>query len=51
MVVVMTPVFAESEEDVMMLVDVAIPFTVEVRVFTADWRSFALMKEAVVVAV
>lgn len=51
MMVVITPVFAERVDDVMIDVLVATPLMVDVRVFTADWRSFELRKRAVVVAV
>ena len=50
MTVVTTPAFAERDEELMMLVDVAIPFTVEVSVFTADAKSLLFTKDAVVVA-
>jgi hypothetical protein len=49
--VVMTPRFAESVEELMMEVDVERPFMVDVKVFTAEARSFPLMNRAVVVAV
>ena len=50
MTVVTTPAFAERDEELMMLVDVAMPFTVEVSVFTADAKSLLFTKDAVVVA-
>jgi hypothetical protein len=51
MTVVTTPAFAETVEELMILVDVAIPLTVEVRVFTADTKSLPFTKDAVVVAI
>ncbi len=50
MMVVMTPAFAATEEEVMIEVLVARPLMVEVRVLTADVRSFPLTNRAVVVA-
>ena len=50
MTVVTTPALAASDEEVMILVDVARPFTVEVRVLRAEVRSLLLRKLAVVVA-
>ena len=51
MTVVTTPLTAEREEELMIEVEVLTPFTWEVSVLTAEARSFALMKRAVVVAV
>jgi hypothetical protein len=51
MIVVTTPALAERVEELMILVEVDSPLTVEVRVLTADCRSFELRKDAVVVAI
>jgi hypothetical protein len=50
MTVVTTPWLAESVDEVIILVEVATPLTVEVSVLTRDVRSLALTKRAVVVA-
>jgi hypothetical protein len=52
MVVVTIP-FAEREsaDELIILVEVATPLMVDVRVFTADWRSLVFTKRAVVVAI
>lgn len=42
---------AEILEELIIAVEEATPLTVEVRVFTADWRSLLFTKLAVVVAV
>ncbi len=51
MIVVTTPEFAWMLDELMIEVEVERPFTVEVRVLTADCRSLELRKRAVVVAV
>ena len=50
MMVVMTPLVAVIEDELMIEVEDATPFTVEVRVLRAEARRLALMKLAVVVA-
>ncbi len=51
MIVVTTPEFAWMLDELMIEVEVERPFTVEVRVLTADCRSLELRKVAVVVAI